>query len=141
VYPAGGQLGSTFEVTVGGQFLDGAQQAFFAGDGVRAEIAGFSKPLSQKELDDLRAQLKELEQSHSNAPIPAKPALGPQPPQTPAGTTANKPEFSVIPASAAAPSAQGAPPEPQSPTPPRHGRRKKENSLPICADRLTQQCA
>jgi hypothetical protein len=115
VYPAGGQLGSTFEVTVGGQFLDGAQQAFFAGDGVRAEIAGFSKPLSQKELDDLRAQLKELEQSHSNAPIPAKPALGPQPPQTPAGTTANKPEFSVIPASAAAPSAQGAPPEPQKP--------------------------
>ena len=33
-YPAGGKLGSTFEVTVGGQFLDGAKQAFFAGDGV-----------------------------------------------------------------------------------------------------------
>ena len=98
-YPAGGKLGSTFEVTVGGQFLDGAKQAFFAGDGVRAEIAGFSKPHSQKELDDLRAQLKELEQSHSNAP--AKPIQSSQPAQTPAGVAVNKPEFTVTPASAA----------------------------------------
>jgi hypothetical protein len=34
VYPAGGKLGSSFEVTIGGQFLEGAKQAFFAGDGV-----------------------------------------------------------------------------------------------------------
>ena len=98
-YPAGGKLGSTFEVTVGGQFLDGAKQAFFAGDGVRAEIAGFSKPHSQKELDDLRAQLKELEQSHSNAP--AKTIQNSQLAQTPVGVAASKPEFTVTPASAA----------------------------------------
>src|ERR1039458_9733714 len=42
VYPAGGRLGSTFEVTVGGQYLDGAKETFFAGDGVKAEILGFS---------------------------------------------------------------------------------------------------
>ncbi len=72
VYPAGGQQGSSFEVSVGGQYLDGAKQAFFAGDGVKAEVIGFSKPLSQKELDDLRAQLKDLEQSHSNSPAAAK---------------------------------------------------------------------
>jgi len=44
------------------------QEVFFFGDGVKAEIVGFSKPLSQKEIDDLRAQLKELEQSHTKTP-------------------------------------------------------------------------
>jgi hypothetical protein len=117
VYPAGGRVGSSFEVTVGGQFLDGAKQVFFAGDGLKAEITGFSKPLSQKELDDLRAQLKELEQSHSNAPVPvpAKPASSSKPTQPPAGTTANKPEFTVTPANAVTPSAKDGPPEPPKP--------------------------
>jgi hypothetical protein len=102
VYPAGGRLGSTFDVTVGGQFLDGAKQAFFAGDGVKAEIAGFSKPLSQKELDDLRAQLKELEQSHSNTPAGAKKAFSAPPARSPGGTAANKPETTPGAASALA---------------------------------------
>ena len=115
VYPAGGRLGSTFEIIVGGQFLDGAKQAFFAGDGVKAEITGFSKPLSQKELDEFRAQLKELEQSHSNAPVSAKPAPSPQPTKPPAGTAANKPEFTATPASAVTPPAKDALPEPQKP--------------------------
>jgi hypothetical protein len=101
VYPAGGRLGSIFEVNVGGQYLDGAKEAFFAGDGVKAEIIGFSKPLAQKELDDLRAQLKELEQSHAKAPAGAKTAPTPQPAQQPGGTAANKPEFTVTPANAA----------------------------------------
>jgi hypothetical protein len=102
VYPAGGRLGSIFEATVGGQYLDGAKEAFFAGDGVKAEIIGFSKPLAQKELDDLRAQLKELEQSHAKAPAGAKTAPSPQAAQQPGGTAANKPEFTITPASAAA---------------------------------------
>lgn len=110
VYPAGGQLGSTFEVTVGGQFLDGAQQAFFAGSGVGAVVIGFSKPLSQKDLDDLRAQLRELEQSHSSVPVPAKTAPSPQP-----SPAANKPEFTVTPASAVTSSAKDASSEPQKP--------------------------
>jgi hypothetical protein len=90
VYPAGGRLGSSFDVTVGGQFLDGAKQAFFAADGVKASITSFSKPLSPKEVDDLRAQLRELEQSHSNTPAGSKrasKALATQP-----GSGANKPE-------------------------------------------------
>jgi hypothetical protein len=85
VYPAGGRLGTTFEVTVGGQNLEGAKQAFFFGDGVKAEVVGFSKPLPQKELDDLRAQLKDLEQSHSNAPAAQKAVPKPQPAPTPGG--------------------------------------------------------
>jgi hypothetical protein len=124
VYPAGGKLGSSFEVTIGGQFLEGAKQAFFAGDGVKAEIAGFSKPLSQKELDDIRAQLKELEQSHSKTP--AKPAPAPQPAPTPATTpekaSTAKPDFIVTPASAQTPPAKDAAPtletqKPAAPTP------------------------
>jgi hypothetical protein len=99
VYPAGGRLGTAFEITVGGQFLDGAKQAFFFGDGVKAEIVGFSKPLSQKDLDALRAQLKALEQSHSNNP--AKPAPSPLPAQTPGGDAAKKPDAGVAPADGA----------------------------------------
>jgi hypothetical protein len=98
VYPAGGQQGSTFEVTVGGQFLEGATQALFAGEGVKAEVTGFSRPLNGKELEDLRAQLKELEQSHSHAPAAAKNAAKAQPP--PEGAAARKPDFTVTPASA-----------------------------------------
>jgi hypothetical protein len=107
IYPAGGRLGSAFEVTVGGQYLDGAKQAFFAGDGVKAEVIGFSKPLAQKELDDLRTQLKELEQSHSNAP--AKPAPSLQPVQHPGGAPLSKPGFKTVPADAAAPPAKDVP--------------------------------
>lgn len=95
VYPAGGRQGSTFEVNVGGQFLEGAKEAFFAGDGVKAQVIGFSKPLSQKELDDLRTQLKDLEQSHSSAPV--KPAPLPPPTTAPAATAASKPAFTISP--------------------------------------------
>jgi hypothetical protein len=107
VYPAGGRLGSVFEVTVGGQYLDGAKQAFFDGVGVKAEIIGFSKPLTQKELDDIRAQLKELEQSHSNAP--AKSASSPLPTQPPGGTPASKPGFTTVPVDAFASAAKYGP--------------------------------
>src|ERR1035437_45476 len=34
VYPAGGRQGTTFEITVGGQFLDGAKSALVSGAGV-----------------------------------------------------------------------------------------------------------
>jgi hypothetical protein len=113
VYPAGGRIGTAFEVTVGGQYLDGAKQAFFFAEGVKAEIVGFSKPLAQKDLDDLRAQLKEIEESHSNAP--AKPA--PQPAQPPAATSPQKPAFATTQASTAIPPAKDAPAA--APTPPR----------------------
>jgi len=108
VYPAGGRLGSTFEVIVGGQYLEGAKEVFFAGDGVKAEVIGFSKPLSGKELDDIRAQLKDLKQSHAPAPAAQKPAPKPQPAQPPAGAAASRAEPAPSPASAAAPPAKDA---------------------------------
>src|ERR1035437_8884361 len=36
VSPAGGRQGTTFEITVGGQFLDGAKSALVSGAGVEA---------------------------------------------------------------------------------------------------------
>jgi hypothetical protein len=115
VYPAGGKLGSTFEVIVGGQFLDGAKQAFFAGGGVTAEVIRLSNPPSQKEADDLRAQLKDLELSHSNASAAQKAVPSPQPAQPPAGAAVKRPEFAMTPASAAASPAKDAQPTPAPP--------------------------
>jgi hypothetical protein len=37
-YPAGGRQGSTFQVKVGGQFLDGLTNCYITGVGVRAAV-------------------------------------------------------------------------------------------------------
>lgn len=60
VYPAGGRLGDTFEVTVGGQFLDGVNGVMISGSGVQATIAEYEKPLTQGQFNKLRDQLQEL---------------------------------------------------------------------------------
>ena len=60
VYPAGGQQGTTFEVRVGGQYLDGAAAAYVSGGGVQATVLEHIKPISQKEFTALRDQAKEL---------------------------------------------------------------------------------
>ena len=39
VFPAGGQQGESFEVTLGGQFLNGASDVVVSGNGVRANLA------------------------------------------------------------------------------------------------------
>src|SRR5260370_18773759 len=61
VYPAGGRPGSTFEVKIGGQYLDGTTSLHVSGEGVEAKILGQTKPLTQKEINTLRDKLKELE--------------------------------------------------------------------------------
>ena len=60
VYPAGGQQGSTFEVVVAGQYLAGASDILVSGPGVQATITGIIRPLSQREINDLRIQIDEL---------------------------------------------------------------------------------
>jgi hypothetical protein len=61
VYPAGGQQGETFQVAVGGQFLDGVTNAFISGEGVRAEVVEFNKPMPQGQFNDLRDKLRLLQ--------------------------------------------------------------------------------
>ncbi|HPP52751.1 MAG TPA: PPC domain-containing protein [Thermoguttaceae bacterium] len=60
VYPAGGQQGSTFEVVVAGQFLAGADKILVSGPGVQATITEMVRPMTGREINDLRIQIDEL---------------------------------------------------------------------------------
>jgi hypothetical protein len=50
VYPAGGRLGTTFRVAVGGQILRDVQGACVSGEGVRASVVEYVRPLTDAEL-------------------------------------------------------------------------------------------
>ena len=63
VYPAGGQAGTTFRVTVAGQFLKGADMAIVSGNGMRASVAdyvGASGPLSYVQEEALKQRIDAL---------------------------------------------------------------------------------
>jgi len=60
VYPAGGQIGTTFEVSVGGQGLDNPSGVVVSGTGVQVEILEHDKPLSNEAVSDIRTFLSEL---------------------------------------------------------------------------------
>ncbi len=61
VYPAGGRQGTTIQVAIGGQYLDGVTNAHVSGAGVHAEVAEFVKPLTPQQANQLREKLKELQ--------------------------------------------------------------------------------
>ena len=61
VYPAGGRQGGEFEVTVGGQFLTGAKDSYFSGSGLEASVVKVDRPITGKELADLRERAQELQ--------------------------------------------------------------------------------
>jgi hypothetical protein len=61
-YPAGGKIGSTFQITVGGQFLTSVSNAYVTGPGISATVLHCSRPMGQKEFNELRDRLKELQQ-------------------------------------------------------------------------------
>ncbi len=63
VYPAGGRQGTTVQVRVGGRFLDGAANVLVSGRGVRAEVKALDKPLTQREITDLREKAGELQKT------------------------------------------------------------------------------
>lgn len=60
VFPAGGKQGTTFEVTVGGQFLDGVNRVHISGKGATATITEYIKPITQGQAVLLRDQLMQL---------------------------------------------------------------------------------
>jgi hypothetical protein len=61
VYPAGGKVGTTFQIIVGGQFLLTASNAFVTGPGVSATVLDHNRPMNQKDFNDLRDRLKTLQ--------------------------------------------------------------------------------
>ena len=61
VYPAGGRQGKTFRTVVGGQYLTGVSGVDISGGGIRAVVVEYNKPLTQKQLNELRQQVRELQ--------------------------------------------------------------------------------
>ncbi|MBL9152860.1 MAG: hypothetical protein JNK37_10255 [Verrucomicrobiales bacterium] len=61
VYPAGGQIGTDFEVAIGGQGLDDPLGVVVSGGGVQAEIIEHDKMPSAQVADDWRDKLRELQ--------------------------------------------------------------------------------
>jgi hypothetical protein len=60
VYPAGGQRGTTFRVVVGGQQLRGADQVYVSGEGVKASVIQYVRPLGAQELSYTSSVMREL---------------------------------------------------------------------------------
>ncbi len=76
VYPAGGQQGTTFTVSVGGQNLNGDIVASLTGAGVRIKATGYERPLTGKESQDLREEMQKLQDKRTAARTdPTKPAF------------------------------------------------------------------
>ena len=46
VYPAGARQEAALEVTVGGQFLNGASEAYISGSGVQASVVQYIRPMT-----------------------------------------------------------------------------------------------
>lgn len=63
LYPAGAQAGTTVQITVGGQRLRSALHVYVSGEGVRATVVDYIKPLrnlQSEQREFLQARLKEL---------------------------------------------------------------------------------
>ncbi len=60
VYPAGGQQGTTFRITLGGQSLEGVNRALVSGTGVHARVVEYNKQMNPQEMQLLQEQLREL---------------------------------------------------------------------------------
>jgi hypothetical protein len=67
IYPGGGQQGTTFSISIGGQNLNGPVAAYVSGAGATAKIAGYERPLTQKEINDLREKADELQAKRAAA--------------------------------------------------------------------------
>ncbi len=66
VYPAGGQQGTTVQVKLGGQRLDGVHQVLVTGDGVSAKIVKHYRRMSNQEFQLIREQLRDLKKKNRN---------------------------------------------------------------------------
>ncbi|MGZ5543208.1 MAG: hypothetical protein ACXWIU_00930, partial [Limisphaerales bacterium] len=67
VYPAGARQGTTLQVKIAGQFLDGVTNAFISGEGIRATVTDYSKALTQKQINDLRERMRDLQKERNTS--------------------------------------------------------------------------
>jgi hypothetical protein len=64
-YPAGGRQGTTFEVTLGGQNVAGAYEAYVSGAGVQATVKRYERPLTPAQASTLREQMRALNEKRT----------------------------------------------------------------------------
>jgi hypothetical protein len=69
VYPAGGQRGTTMQVKIGGQFLNGATNVYVSGSGVLAKAIDYARPMNAMQAMQLREKLQELQKLPANADV------------------------------------------------------------------------
>jgi hypothetical protein len=60
VYPAGGRQGTTFEVLVAGQFIQGVANVFISGGGAKAELVEFNQPMNNRDFQLALEKIKEM---------------------------------------------------------------------------------
>jgi hypothetical protein len=68
-YPAGAQRGTTLQVKLGGQFLNGATKVYVSGSGVLAKAIDYARPMNPMQATQLREKLLELQK------LPASPEV------------------------------------------------------------------
>jgi hypothetical protein len=59
-FPAGGRQATTFQITLGGRYLDGIKQVYFSGSGVEAKVLNKIEPMKSDEAKALRQRLTKL---------------------------------------------------------------------------------
>ncbi|MHC4176674.1 MAG: hypothetical protein ACYSWU_04160, partial [Planctomycetota bacterium] len=59
-YPAGGRQGTTFQIILGGRYLDDIKRVYFSGSGVEARVLNKIEPMKSDEAGALRKRLTEL---------------------------------------------------------------------------------
>lgn len=63
VYPAGARQGTTAEIRLGGQRIDGAEAAIVSGEGVEAKLIDYHMQLGVQHAALMREQLRKLQQA------------------------------------------------------------------------------
>jgi hypothetical protein len=69
IFPAGGREGTTYQATVGGQYFDGVNSVYVSGNGVEATVADYEKPLTPKQINDLRERQQELQKKEKDEAV------------------------------------------------------------------------
>lgn len=92
VYPAGGQQGTTFQVTIAGQRLRGVNTVYFTGSGIKASILDYTPAngkLNKLQEEELQKRLQEIRKTRldemrnkNKKPAPVAPVTNPAAPVT-----------------------------------------------------------
>src|SRR3989339_273553 len=57
IYPAGGQQGTSFEITAGGQYIAKPDKVYVSGEGVSASVVRYARALNKGNLQDVRKKI------------------------------------------------------------------------------------